>query len=303
MENTKYHDCSRCTFYLFLKLSGIIISLWIISIFSFSTNTLACSKIREGRLNDFRTAPIKPISEWQTALESILNAKEVKKYWTQIGILMSMSKPPHKTLIEQLLFFSISGEEEEYHQIVGSRILTTIQLNRMSVASVIVPHLDSDNTKIKEIAQQMLAYVDQRSRNRKPNFNYYKSLLAKYQRFNKGIPFSLLSLMYHIDPGEALLITDRLFSDNRNTLVTIQLTRYLVYKAKWEHEHKALNRNKTANLACTQLKKFIETGNWWERLYVAAVISRNPYICSDDLIKVLQEDPNVLVRRFVPKSH
>ncbi len=303
MVSTKHHDCSICMFYILPKLSGIIILLLLISIFSFSTNTLAASKIRQGRLNNFKTCPIEPISEWQTVLESILYANEVKKYWAQIGVLMSMSKAPHKTLIEQLSLFSILDREQEYRQIVGARILTALQLNRSDVTSAIVPHLDSDNSKIKLISQQMLAYVDQRSRKRKPDFSYYKEFLAKQQRFDKGISFSLLNLMYRINPGEALLVTDRLLSNNRNTLMTVESTRYLVYKAAWEHEHSAYHSKNTAKIACIQLKKIVKTGNWWERVYVAAVVSKNSYLCSDEILKALKDDPNELVRCFVTPSH
>jgi hypothetical protein len=279
--------------------AGFSLLLWINISLIVSDYTLAASKMDSGKNKTQRSSLIlTPDEEWYSVIESIVIAKDVKDKWAKIGSLLSLSDDTHQKLIRQLVVFSASSPLPEY-QMAANVILSHLQLHKKQVLTAVFPLIDAKDPKIRKIVVQMLPYVDQRLPGRRPDFSYYKGLLMRYHRFGNPPPDSLLYLMYQIHPCETLKVTTSVYSDNSDALRASDFTRYLIFRAVWEHNKKFGSRQMIEKQAVEHLQMLVKNGKWWERAYAAGVISKNDFLCSDELRKELRKDPSELVRRLI----
>lgn len=225
--------------------------------------------------------PISPDKLWQSELQIIYQSKDIANFFCELGKLMALSQEnTHQKLLRQLLYFG-AGSENPQASIMAIRILTHLQIHKMYVASVIAPQLESDNENIKKLANYMLGYVDERSRLRKPDFSYYKSLLSGGKRNNQEPLTALIKLMYQIHPNEALQVMGSVYSNKRNRKME-RSTSYLVYKSLLENDFNQDSKSEVNIQTKKSLKIMAKDGKWWEKLYVNAVFRKYKFLNSEN---------------------
>lgn len=284
----------------YYHLRKISILYFCILAFTFSSPwALAVSAKKSDQEINLSHASIIPDENWHAVIRSIVEAENVEEQWSQLGVLMSMSEDSHQTLIRQLLIFSTESDKMSFQMAAGI-IISYLHLPQKDVLNAVAPFIDSNNPAMREIAaDHLLSYVDRRSRDRRPDFSYYKGFLIQHQRLGKARPESLLRLMYQIHPGEALKVVTSVYSDHRSDLKASDWSRYLTFRAIYEYEHHFESRNLVKEQAIKHMQNLANEGEWWERAYVAAVISNHTYLRSNALIQTLRNDPDQIVLRLL----
>ena len=197
---------------------------------------------------------------------------EVAEIMNDFVALESIS-PANKLL--QVL--AIYGGKEEHridpHMEMTKRALLANILNKMSqkeVVEAVVPRFElAKDVRMKQSMRHVLDEVAFRGGSVDPDFSAFTAFIEKQKQ---DPPQDLVVYMYMLMPEMALREMRKVYSCVR------------------------VEGEDLPHAEIETFKAIVEMGNWWESLYVAEMVRRNPRLRDPELIRQLKEDPSEIVR-------
>jgi hypothetical protein len=181
-------------------------------------------------------------------------------------------------LVQQVVLylrFNANTEDRGYGAVV---ILNKLNMDKATKIKAILPHLNASDAELRNIAMHVLRSTDKaKARTERVDFAAYEQVLRENPMKQT---IALIGYMFDRDPQAAVLTVSRVYSpDVSETEITA--------KAKSGVKE--------------SVDYFAARPEWWAHLYVAAMIEKEPYLRTPELVKKLEQDDNPLVREKVSK--
>jgi len=205
-----------------------------------------------------------------------------------------------KRLVPQLVYYEANTTDLGEGMMVYM-IFHLGEITPTSVAMGLAPYVWEPNLKVRKKVHRRLRIVEDASTRRKPDFRHYYGVIRQYASGKSEQPtLPLISRMYELDPGEAMLTMMRvLLRENLDARRQIIWAEHVIADVLWKHEHKFLEPNQIDPPAADQLKKLSESPYWWARLYVAETMRQHLGFRQPEIIERLKKDEHLLVQKAV----
>jgi len=180
-----------------------------------------------------------------------------------------------KEMVLQLLYFSAHASGMEEAMLPGF-ILEQLAISKTDFAAAVLPLLDSEDESTRHLAAEHLPFADANTKGG-VDFSRYETILREKKQ---NPPPGLIRYMYGRNPQAAVIAVARVYSpDVPETEVAV--------KAKSGVKE--------------SVNYFAGRSDWWAHLYVAAMMEKEPYLRTPELVKKLEQDTDPLVREKVSK--
>jgi hypothetical protein len=200
-------------------------------------------------------------------------------------------------VIQQAL--ALSAEEPEAEGLYLLQLGAVIPMLRLSQSKVLraaVPMLECADNGQREQAETFLGLV----LGWQPQWISDEDLCRYFQENCPEPPARFAGFLSSLAPRTALLSLDAAYPEPDRHRVVLW-AEHVVADAIWKQEHDFLKSEDTA-AALAQLAELSELDEWWARLYVAEVISKNRFLRDDKLIERLKKDKHESVRRAAQRA-
>lgn len=195
------------------------------------------------------------------------------------------NKPPQELLLQVL---AVYGGKDEYRSNprveMAKRLLFSSLLQEMTpsdIVAVVAPKYEQvSDPKLEYGLRQALGMATVRGGRVdtvNPNFDAFSSYVAQNK---EQPPRKLVGFMYGHNPQAAVLSMARVYGDKAT-------------------ENELSEQIKADPKAVIQ--SFADRSEWWTRLYVVAMMEKNPSLRTPELLKKLEQDADPLVREKVTK--
>lgn len=176
-------------------------------------------------------------------------------------------------LVQQVMLylrFKANTEERGYGAVV---ILNKLDVDKTTKIKAAMPQLDATDAQLQKIASDVLRSADKdNSHADGTDFSLYDGILRETPITP---PAALVRYMYDRNPQAAVVTVARIFGQN---------------VPETEVAAKAKGGVKES------VDYFAGRSEWWAHLYVAAMMEKEPYLRTPELVKKLEQDDNPLVR-------
>lgn len=192
------------------------------------------------------------------------------------------NKSPQELLLQVL---AVYGGKDEYrsnpHAEMAKRLLLSNLLQDMAssdiVAAVAPKYEQASDPKLQSSLRLALGMVIFKGGRVDPDFS---ALSAYVEAHKEQPPRKLVGYMYGHNPQAAVLSMARIYGDK---------------SVETELGDKLKGDPKAA------MQSLADRPDWWAHLYIAAMMEKEPYLRTPELVKKLEQDENPLVREKVSK--
>jgi hypothetical protein len=177
-------------------------------------------------------------------------------------------------LIAQLLYCRVHAKTME-EAIVPLFVAEQLGLSKDDIAEGLLPYLESDDRSVVKEASEWLGGTD-RALGIEADLSRYEKILREKQG---EAPMGLLRYMFDRDPQAAVVTVARVYGgpDVPETEVAAKVKSGVKESVDY----------------------FAGRPEWWAHLYVAAMMEKEPYLRTPEMIEKLEQDPDPLVREKV----
>lgn len=179
-----------------------------------------------------------------------------------------------KVLVGQLLYFRVHAQGMR-EALLPMVIAEQLGLSKDDIAEGLLPYLESDDKSVVKEASEWLAGTD-RASGIEADLSRYEKILRERQG---GAPMGLLRYMYDRDPRAAVVTIAR------------------VYGGPDVPEAEVAAKVKSG--VKESVDYFAGRPEWWAHLYAAAMMEKEPYLRTPEMIEKLEQDADPLVREKV----
>lgn len=211
--------------------------------------------------------------------------------------IRALDASPHHEAIRQSIAF-VADATSTREAMGAAQLIRELKGSDQSLVESVMPLLDATDAKLVETADNILAGLEHRSAERRPDLSVYRELLADGIRNHEPRPDALIMHMYDADPGYAMLTLMRVHQLREpDAIKEILWAEHVVSDAQWRQRYGFLPEDESDPQAVNQLAGLARHDAWWARMYVAAVMRQNASLRSDTDIQMLQQDADPLVRQ------
>ena len=169
-----------------------------------------------------------------------------------------------------------------------------------TIINAVVPHLGTKDHVLRKQLYWLLEGLDRPEEMGKPPvFDEYK-LFIESRKNNP--PIELIKYMYETKygfPGEALLTLMDVYTEDPRQKQTLTQKEKIVDAELKRLEHAKKSERYVNSEAMNALNELSKDKEWWVRLYVAEIVSREPEFKSSEISERLKNDENQLVREVI----
>jgi len=206
----------------------------------------------------------------------------------QMRALREAGKDRRTEMLKEIAAF-LSDSNSTEQSMAGALILNRLEFTADEKIDVALAGLPTAAPPLRRVLTDLLSTVD-RPEGAEPDFAVYESRLRK-----PGPPPALIRYLYDVSPEAAVGIMERVFgagaaggSGEKVQIVTRILSRAGAGAAPTERDLAEARRALEALAA--------DEAAWWRRLYVAALLSREPALATPQLTSRLRHDADPRVR-------
>jgi len=211
--------------------------------------------------------------------------------------IRALGAAPHHEAIRQSVAFVADARSTRDAMGAAQLVGELKDSDRMLIESV-SPLLDSADAKLADTADNILAGLEHRSAERRPDLSVYREILADGIRDGQPRPDALIEHMYNADAGYAMLTLMRAHQlRDPDEIKEILWAEHVVSNTLWKQRYGFLPADQAEPQAIGQLERLSRHHAWWTRMYVAAVMRQSASMRSDTVIQMLQQDADPLVRQ------
>jgi hypothetical protein len=236
----------------------------------------------------------------QSAIREVLSAADESGFARALEGLRARSGPEHRTLVPQLLLFSIDATDTREAMAFGA-LVAALRIPPRDVVGALVPLLESSDEALRTAVGGVLSEYEDRSVDRGPSFSVYRPILEPHARTGEGWPSGLVRYLYETDPGAAFLLLLRLHVTEPAELKPLLWAEHVVEEARWKRRFGFLRPDESDPAAAEQLLFLARHAYWWARLLAAEVLRQEPAFRTDALVAELHRDTHPLVRAVAAK--
>lgn len=180
-----------------------------------------------------------------------------------------------KDLVLQLLYFDAHARTER-DRWLSMAVVKYLAISNETFAEVGLSLLDAEDEATRKQAFGCLTRADRTSKG-EIDFSRYEGILReKKQHPQQG----LIRYMYNRNPQAAVVTVARVYSQDVPELEVVAKAKSGVKES---------------------VDYFAGRAEWWAHLYVAAMMEKEPYLRTPELVKKLEQDTDPLVREKVSK--
>ncbi|MDI6809938.1 MAG: hypothetical protein QME66_13380 [Candidatus Eisenbacteria bacterium] len=179
-------------------------------------------------------------------------------------------------LVEQLFCYRVNAQGMR-EALLPMVIMKQLGVSDDALVQGMLPYLESSDTHVVKEASEWLWGTDKNRATGGYDFRRYKAVLEKAK---PRVPPGLIRYMYDRDPQTAVVTVVQMYDQNA---------------PESEVSTKAKSGVKES------VDYFIGRPEWWAHLYVAAMIEKEPYLRTPEMMKKLEQDDNPLVREKMSK--
>jgi hypothetical protein len=222
------------------------------------------------------------------------------------GLRAMRTMPPEK-LAPQLVYFA-AKEEGKLGEAAGWAV---IELLRLRFAQgpydfflALVPLLDSDDEKIRELAAAYFDYACLAHLNLSPGMGpgggaYYRDLAPALRGKEAAPPRGLVRHLYTYPDVGLRTMVEHYLPEGAPDRKPVLWGQHVIADTLWRQQHGFLENGRVDPAAAEQADKLSRHDRWWVRLYVAAVLRDRPAFRTKALVDRLQRDSNEMVKQTV----
>ena len=219
---------------------------------------------------------ISPDPEIQAEIDRV--AVQLGQVSTQQDALLALkqleqSHSDKEMLFQQIILYMRFGATSEDRGYGGIGMLSMLNVDSTTKVNTVVPLLDASDAELRNIAVHLLRSIDKdKARAEGVNFDAYEQVL---QENPSNQPLALIGYMYDRDPQTAVKSMIRVYAPN---VAQSEVAAKMSIGVKESMDY------------------FAARSEWWAHLYVAAMMEKNPFLRTPELVKKLEQDNNPLVR-------
>jgi len=224
---------------------------------------------------------ISPDSEMQAEIDRVV--VQLGQASTQQDGLRALEKleqahSDKEALFQQVVLYMRFGAKSEERGYGAMGMLNKLNVDKATRIKAILPQLDASDAELRNIAVHLLRSTDKdKAHAEGVNFDAYEQVLRENP---SNQPTALIGYMYDRDPQMAVKSIARVYATD---------------VAQAEVAAKASIGAKES------VDYFAARSEWWAHLYVLAMMEKEPYLRTPDLVKKLERNDNPLVREKVSK--
>jgi len=190
-----------------------------------------------------------------------------------------------EVLLQLVLYLSVSMGTER--SMAGALILQRLEFTLEEKLDVALPNLESDDPSLRRVLTELLGTID-RAEGGEPDFRLYE---ARIMKDRLSPPPALIRYIYEVSPDAALRSMERVYGAAGAGAALDALKEIISGRdasTAWSARDLAEARGALEALGADPA--------WWRRLYVAALLRRDPELATPTLTDRLRNDSNQLVR-------
>lgn len=236
-----------------------------------------------GKTDEMQGNAPQPDSTVQAYIQSLLSTNEQEMFSgtedqlrNKLEQLKEMVGGDQKKLVEQLFCYRVKAREMR-EALLPMVIMKQLGVCDDTLVQGILPYLESSDAHVVKEASEWLWGTDKNRATGGYDFHRYKAVLEKAK---PRVPPGLIRYMYDCDPQTAVVTIVQMYDQNA---------------PESEVAVKAKSGVKES------VDYFAGRSEWWAHLYVAAMMEKEPYLRTSELVKKLEQDANPLVREKVSK--
>ena len=222
-------------------------------------------------------------------IENFLSSKEYDRRVLLLQVLLSyggdvdyQENPQHEMLKRMLIFRLTEGIDEQ------------------DLVAFIVPYYENESDlQMQQNLRIPLNEILFRNGHHQPDFEKLESFLGA----NKESPPTnlIVNIMMQSNPKSALITLAKVYSDTADMEAFLQATAPMIETSAIAARRLSPDSVEMRNIAKSRLTELSSSTQWWVRLYVATVMHKEPYLRMPEVIKILEQDDNSLVRDIVSR--
>lgn len=168
------------------------------------------------------------------------------------------------------------------------------------LVALLVPYLEATTEpQMQHNLMMPLNAILFRNGRHRPDFKKLEPFLATKKA---SPPTNLITrVMLQNNPHAALNTLAEVYAESPDEKKLLQATAPTVQKASEATRGHMPNSGEMRDVAMSELAGLSNRKEWWVRLYVAAVMEKEPYLRTPELVKKLEQDTDPLVREKVSK--
>ncbi|GJM23955.1 MAG: hypothetical protein DHS20C16_03700 [Phycisphaerae bacterium] len=238
---------------------------------------------------------VAPNQEMQSLFGDFVTSNDEAARESLLGRLRQYDRTDRTTLVQQLTLFAMDAQSTRSSMFAGA-LISEFKMSDDDVIKSLIPMMATDNAKLQKQIKGMLAEYEDQSASRPPDFSKYRAIIANEIREGRAAPVELVLHMYDVDPGAGLLTMMRASQmRDPDELREVLWAEHVVSDSIWQKTHGFIERDAVESQATEQLERIAGHSKWWARLYVPAVMKREPTLKSMGLLEGLSNDPNAFV--------
>lgn len=209
----------------------------------------------------------------------------------RIEMLRALAGGRRGTLLLQLALYlkESSGTEQS---MAGALILHHLAFTPKEKLETILPHLETADPGLRRVFKELLGTIDRRDGG-EPDFRFYE---ARIRKERESPPPALVRYLYEVSPSAAVRSMARIYggadAGRAAEAGKLEDLRDLLARRDVSLAWSAQDRSR----AQAALEALSRDPAWWIRLYVAAILNRDPELATPAMTDRLKHDPDALVR-------
>jgi hypothetical protein len=231
----------------------------------------------------------------QTEIRRALEVRDEAELLASNASLRELGGRQHELLVPQLFLFSSRGTSTREAMAFGG-LRDRLRIPPLAIVRALVPYLDGEDARLRTELAGVLAEYEHHDVDHPPSFAVYRPLLDEALRAGEEPPTGLVRHLYATHPGQALLTMMRVFERDPAARRPIRWAERTVANELWKRRF-GFSRGPVDAAVSEELAAMAAHPAWWARLFAAAVMTREPVLRDEALLRALAQDEHALVRR------
>ncbi|MFI5378694.1 MAG: hypothetical protein ACHRHE_05320 [Tepidisphaerales bacterium] len=243
-----------------------------------------------------------PENKLQEQIAAVLAAGNEEQYYKRVGELFERTRElgwSRPQLVGAVIDYStqISGAEELGRY---NRMLTNLDIPRPEIISVAAARLDTAQGTAADAGRNLLRYAAPPDPRGRKDFSHFKPYLETHA---SPPPARLVLWMYEHDPAAAMWLMRDVYGANMTAddFRSLSLGEHVISEILFRQQAGLVPPGEFDQPAVDQLARLALYRQWWVRLYVANVLLKNPPLRKPQVLDMLRNDADELVKATVTR--
>ena len=235
-------------------------------------------------------------------IAAVLAAANEEQFYKRVGDLFERVRElgwSRAQLVGAVIDYSaqISGGEELGRY---NRMLTNLDIPRPEIVSAAAGSLDNAQGTAADAGRNLLRYAAPPDPRGRKDFSHFKPYLESHA---SPAPAKLVLWMYEYDPAAAMWQMRDVYGANMSAedFRALSAGEHVVSEILFRQQAGLVAPGELDQPAVDQLARLAQYRQWWVRLYVANVLLKNPQLRKAQVLDLLKNDADDLVKETVTR--